>query len=126
MTNAVGEGPAAMTRVRTTDAPDVPHEEPKTKLILCAEYSILSQGTELWSDSAQGIYSSAERITGVAIHIAEKLIFVADEARYVYKYVDILLLKNSALNCSYIFIVSHCDCFNQPQCIVFSQSSTRQ
>lgn len=85
MTNAVGEGPAAMTVVRTTNAPDVPHEEPKTKLILCAEYSILSQGTELWSDSAQGIYSSAERITGVAIHISQKLIFVADEARYVYK-----------------------------------------
>lgn len=84
MTNAVGEGPAAMTVVRTTDAPNVPHK-PKTKLILCAEYSILSQGTELWSDSAQGIYSSAERITGVAIHIAKKLIFVADEARYVYK-----------------------------------------
>lgn len=74
-----------MTIVRTTDAPDIPHEEPKTKLILCAEKSILSQGTELWSDSAQGIYSSAERITGVAIHISLKLIFVADEARYIYK-----------------------------------------
>ncbi|XP_037036977.1 protein sevenless isoform X3 [Bradysia coprophila] len=85
MTNTVGEGPPAMTVVRTMDAPDIPHEEPKTKLILCAEYKVLSQGTELWSDSAQRIYSSDERITGVAIHIAQKLIFVADEARYIYK-----------------------------------------
>lgn len=88
MINAVGEGPAAIALIRTTDAPDITHEEPKTKLILCAEYKILSQGTELWSDSGQRIYSSDERITGVAIHIEKKLIFVADEARYVYKWVE--------------------------------------
>lgn len=74
-----------MALVRTMDAPNTPHEEPKAKLILCAEYKILSQGTELWGASAQRIYSSTERITGVAIHIAQKLIFVADGARFIYK-----------------------------------------
>lgn len=85
MKNAVGDGPAAVTMVKTPIAPNTPHDIPKITLILGAEYSILSQGTDLFSDPAQIIYSSSERIMGIAIHIAKKLIFVSDEARYIYK-----------------------------------------
>lgn len=86
MRNAVGEGPAALTLVRTQTAPPIKSDDPKITLILGAEYSVLSQGIDLLSDPAQVIYSSEKRIMGIAIHIAKKLLFVSDAAGYIYKY----------------------------------------
>lgn len=85
MRNGVGEGPAAITMVRTPLAPEIRFDEPKTTLILGAEYSVLSQGIDLLSDPAQIIYTSKGRIMGIAIHISKKLLFVSDDTGYVYK-----------------------------------------
>lgn len=83
MRNAVGEGPAATTMVETRPAPNI--ILPKITLIWGAEYEILSQGTNLLSDHTHTIYRSQERIKGIAIHIAKRLIFVSDAAKYVRK-----------------------------------------
>ena len=83
MTNAVGEGPADTTIVETPSAPITKNDEPK--LILVAEYSIVSQGADFYSDSGREIFSSTTRIMGFAMHIAQKLIFVSDEEQYIYK-----------------------------------------
>lgn len=59
--------------------------EPQPVLILGADYSILSQGSDLLADTTQTFYTSEFRIKGMAIHIAKKLLFVSDEGGYIYK-----------------------------------------
>lgn len=85
MRNAIGEGPAFITNITTMAPPNVTQDELKTTLILAAEYSISLQGSDLLSDPAQTIYNSTNRLMGIAIHIAKKLLYVSDEMSYIYK-----------------------------------------
>ncbi|XP_058444154.1 protein sevenless isoform X2 [Malaya genurostris] len=86
MRNPEGEGPPSVTYVQTPTQPLDLEEDIQPTLILGAEHSVLSQGSDLLSDPPTNFYRSPNhRIRGTAIHIRKSLIFVSDEAGFVYK-----------------------------------------
>ncbi|XP_055602255.1 proto-oncogene tyrosine-protein kinase ROS isoform X2 [Uranotaenia lowii] len=86
MRNTEGEGPASVVTVKTPAQPLDMEEEVQPTLILGAERSIVSQNADLLRDPSMNFYSSpSHKIRGTAIHIRKNLIFVSDEAGYVYK-----------------------------------------
>lgn len=60
-------------------------DEPEPILILGGDNRIFSQGSDLLSEPAVEFYESKHQILGIAIHIDQKLIFVADRAGYVFR-----------------------------------------
>ncbi|XP_055681919.1 protein sevenless isoform X2 [Lutzomyia longipalpis] len=85
MRNAEGEGPAALTIVSTPPEPELSNDEPNPTFILGTEYSVLSQGSDLLTESSKEFYTTDIRIQGIAIHIAKQLLFVSEESGFVYK-----------------------------------------
>ncbi|XP_059618544.1 protein sevenless isoform X2 [Phlebotomus argentipes] len=85
MRNAEGEGPAASTIVSTPPEPEMAVDEPNPTIILATEYSVLTQGSDLLSDSSKDFYTTDIRIKGIAIHIAQQLLFISEESGFVYK-----------------------------------------
>lgn len=85
MRNAFGEGPATTVHVTTTEEPTVRPDDENLKLIIVSDYSILMQTSSLLFETANFIYNGTNTIVGVAIHVAQKLIFITDSTRVVYK-----------------------------------------
>lgn len=85
MRNTVGEGPAATTFVTTPSEPLVSTEETKLSLIIASEHKVVSQGSNFFADRPQIIYESQDAITGIAVHVARNLLFVADTTKVIYK-----------------------------------------
>ncbi|GAB0094112.1 Tyrosine-protein kinase receptor [Sergentomyia squamirostris] len=85
MRNAEGEGPAASIIVATPPEPEVTFIEPNPSFILGTEYSVLSQGSDFFTDSSKEFYSTTIKIKGIALHIAKQLLFISEESGYVYK-----------------------------------------
>ncbi|XP_055536181.1 proto-oncogene tyrosine-protein kinase ROS isoform X2 [Wyeomyia smithii] len=87
MRNPEGEGPPSTTFVRTPVQPLDLEEDISPTLILGAEHAVLSQGTSnLLSASPTNFYRSpSHRIRGTAVHIRRNLIFVSDDAGFIYK-----------------------------------------
>lgn len=83
--NQVDYGPAASTVVTTMPEPVARSDEEKLTLVLASEYSILLQGSKLFYDPPEFIYNTSDLIQGVAIHIAKKLLFVADKTGRIFK-----------------------------------------
>uniref|UniRef100_A0A182N0T5 Tyrosine-protein kinase receptor n=1 Tax=Anopheles dirus TaxID=7168 RepID=A0A182N0T5_9DIPT len=87
MSNPAGEGPASIALVATPPKPTGHEETQQPTLILGAERSILAQSSlTLFSDPPTSVYTSAERkICGTATHIRRGLLFVSDDAGYIYR-----------------------------------------
>ena len=86
MRNPEGEGPPSTTYVQTPPQPLDLNEDIQPTLILGAERSVLSQGSDLLSDPPTDFYRSPHhKIRGTAIHIRKNLIFVSDDAGYIVK-----------------------------------------
>lgn len=87
MRNSEGTGPSAEKVVSTLPylVPKDDEPQPEPKLILAAEFSVLSQGSDLLSESPKTFYKSTSRIMGMAIHISKKLMFVSDETGFIYQ-----------------------------------------
>ncbi|XP_039452249.1 proto-oncogene tyrosine-protein kinase ROS isoform X4 [Culex pipiens pallens] len=86
MRNPEGEGPPSTTYVQTPPQPLDLDEDIQPTLILGAERSVLSQGSDLLSDPPTDFYRSPHhKIRGTAIHIRKNLIFVSDEAGNIVK-----------------------------------------
>ncbi|XP_052900462.1 protein sevenless [Anopheles moucheti] len=87
MRNPAGEGPASVTLVATPPKPTGHEEAPLPTLILGAERSILAQSSlTLFSDPPTSVYASVDhKIRGTATHIRRGLLFVSDDAGYIYR-----------------------------------------
>ncbi|XP_055642898.1 proto-oncogene tyrosine-protein kinase ROS isoform X2 [Toxorhynchites rutilus septentrionalis] len=86
MRNPEGEGPPSVSYVQTPSQPLDLEEDIQPTLILGAERSVLSQGSDLLSDPLTELYrSQSQKIRGTAIHIRRNLIFVSDDIGYVFK-----------------------------------------
>lgn len=85
MRNAEGEGPATEMTVKTLEEPPSQPEDKELKFILVSDNTILLQGQSYFYDFPNFIYNSSERILGVGIHVAEKVLFIADETQTIYK-----------------------------------------
>ncbi|KFB37897.1 AGAP000015-PA-like protein [Anopheles sinensis] len=86
MRNPEGEGPASITHVTTPVKPKGLEENFLPTLILGAERSILAQSYNMFTDAPTSFYSSPkQQILGTATHIRRGLIFVSDEAGYIYR-----------------------------------------
>lgn len=84
MINDKGQGPPAIARLRTNPAPKVEVIQPIISLILVGDHSVdLSSGNNLKSDKT--IYTNDRRIVGTAVHVARNLLFVSDEAQFIYR-----------------------------------------
>ncbi|XP_031638812.1 proto-oncogene tyrosine-protein kinase ROS-like [Contarinia nasturtii] len=78
MRNKRGVGPAASVNITTTEKPEVRHDDETLKLIIASDYQILLQGSRFFYETPTFIYNSSDVITGIGIHVAKKLIFIAD------------------------------------------------
>lgn len=85
MRNNAGPGPAAMINVTTTEKPEVRHEDEKLKIIIVSDNQIMMQGSLYFYDSVNFIYNSSETITGIGVHVAKKLLFIADKSGSIYR-----------------------------------------
>ncbi|XP_050074144.1 protein sevenless [Anopheles maculipalpis] len=87
MSNPAGEGPASVTLVATPPKPTGHEEALLPTLILGAERSILAQSSlTLFSDPPTNVYASIEhKIRGTATHIRRGLLFVSDDAGFIYR-----------------------------------------
>ncbi|XP_035788952.1 protein sevenless-like isoform X2 [Anopheles albimanus] len=88
MRNPEGEGPASLTRVSTPPKQSGGDsvESVMPTLILGAEHSILTQSSNMFSDPPTSFYSSpAHKICGTAMHLRRGLLFVSDEAGYIWR-----------------------------------------
>ncbi|XP_035904405.1 protein sevenless isoform X2 [Anopheles stephensi] len=87
MSNPAGEGPASVTLVTTPPKPTGHEEALLPTLILGAERSILAQSSlTLFSDPPTSVYASIEhKIRGTATHIRRGLLFVSDDAGFIYR-----------------------------------------
>ncbi|XP_049298477.1 protein sevenless isoform X2 [Anopheles funestus] len=87
MSNPAGEGPASVTLVATPPKATGHEEALLPTLILGAERSILAQSSlTLFSDPPTSVYASIEhKIRGTATHIRRGLLFVSDDAGYIYR-----------------------------------------
>uniref|UniRef100_A0A182K9Q9 Tyrosine-protein kinase receptor n=1 Tax=Anopheles christyi TaxID=43041 RepID=A0A182K9Q9_9DIPT len=87
MSNPAGEGPASVTLVTTPPKPTGHEEVLQPTFILGAERSILAQSSlTLFSDPPTSVYASFEhKIRGTATHIRRGLLFVSDDAGYIYR-----------------------------------------
>uniref|UniRef100_A0A182PM52 Fibronectin type-III domain-containing protein n=1 Tax=Anopheles epiroticus TaxID=199890 RepID=A0A182PM52_9DIPT len=87
MSNPAGEGPASVALVATPPKPTGHEEALQPTLLLGAERSILAQSSlTLFSDPPTSVYTSAEhKIRGTATHIRRGLLFVSDDAGYIYR-----------------------------------------
>ncbi|XP_049539733.1 protein sevenless isoform X3 [Anopheles darlingi] len=88
MRNPEGEGPASLTRVSTppkqTGGDSV--ESVMPTLILGAEHSILTQSSNMFSDPPTSFYRSPDhKICGTAMHLRRGLLFVSDEAGFIWR-----------------------------------------
>lgn len=84
MINDKGQGPPATATLRTALAPHVKVIQPIISLILVGNLSVdLSSGNNLKSDKT--VYTNDRRIVGTAVHVAQNLLFVSDEAQYIYR-----------------------------------------
>lgn len=87
MRNSVGEGPAALTHVTTSDKPVNRPVDEKIQLVFGSEYKIMFQGPNYFFDPHEIIYESDELIMGMAFHVAKKLLFISHESGMIYRYV---------------------------------------
>ncbi|XP_040173385.1 protein sevenless isoform X2 [Anopheles arabiensis] len=87
MSNPAGEGPASVALVATPPKPTGHEEALQPTFILGAERSILAQSSlTLFSDPPTSVYASADhKIRGTATHIRRGLLFVSDDAGYIYR-----------------------------------------
>lgn len=85
MRNSVGEGPAALTLVRTTEPPAIRPSDQHFQLVFGSEYKILFQGSNLFADQNEVIYASDELIIGMAFHVAQKLLFILHRSGIIYR-----------------------------------------
>uniref|UniRef100_A0A182IPU5 Tyrosine-protein kinase receptor n=1 Tax=Anopheles atroparvus TaxID=41427 RepID=A0A182IPU5_ANOAO len=86
MRNPEGEGPASITHVTTPVKPKGLEENFLPTLILGAERSILTQSYNMFTDAPTSFYSSpVHKIRGTATHIRRGLIFISDEAGFIYR-----------------------------------------
>ncbi|XP_053678090.1 proto-oncogene tyrosine-protein kinase ROS [Anopheles nili] len=86
MSNPAGEGPASVSLVATPPKPTGHEEVLLPTLILGAERSVLTQSSNLFSDPPTSVYASPDhKIRGTATHIRRGLLFVSDDAGYLYK-----------------------------------------
>lgn len=84
MVNEKGQGPPATTKLRTGTPPRVEAVQPIISLILVGHQSVdLSSGNNLKADKT--IYRNDQRIVGTAVHVAQNLLFVSDEAQFIYR-----------------------------------------
>lgn len=89
MRNKRGVGPAASVNITTTKKPETRHDDETLKLIIVSKYTILMQGSKFFYEPPNFIYNSSDSaITGIGIHVAKKLLFITDETRAIYKYVE--------------------------------------
>lgn len=66
----------------TADDPNSPLD---TKIVVVSENTILWQGTDLYQDKLLPFYSTASKISGVALDVRKKLMFVAEDDGCVYQ-----------------------------------------
>lgn len=85
MRNKAGTGPAALINVTTAEKPEIRHEDEELKIIIVSDKHIMMQGSQYFYESPNFIYNSSETITGIGIHVAKKLLFVADETGSIYR-----------------------------------------
>ncbi|XP_029733314.1 proto-oncogene tyrosine-protein kinase ROS isoform X3 [Aedes albopictus] len=86
MRNPEGEGPRSTTFVKTLPQPPDQEEAINPTLILCADRSVLLQSSNMFTDRPSYFYrSKVHVIRGTAIHIRRNLIFISDDAGYIYK-----------------------------------------
>ncbi|XP_065076468.1 proto-oncogene tyrosine-protein kinase ROS isoform X3 [Ochlerotatus camptorhynchus] len=87
MLNPEGKGPPSTTYVKTPPQPPDQEKDIQPTLILGAERAVSSQGSDLLLDPPNILYSShsSQKIRGTAIHIRRNLIFISDDAGYIYK-----------------------------------------
>lgn len=85
MRNKDGTGPVAGVNVTTTEKPEVRPDDETLKLIFVSDYQILMQGSNYIYENANFIYNSSDAITGIAIHVAKKLLFISDKSKSIYK-----------------------------------------
>ncbi|XP_058063474.1 protein sevenless [Anopheles bellator] len=90
MRNPEGEGPASVTHVSTPPKPTAADGGGESALlptlILGAEHSILTQSSNLFSDPPTRFYrSETHKIRGTATHIRRGLIFVSDDAGFIWR-----------------------------------------
>lgn len=86
MRNPEGEGPRSTTFVKTLPQPPDQEEAINPTLILCADRSVLLQSSNMFTDRPSYFYrSKVHAIRGTAIHIRRNLIFISDDAGYIYK-----------------------------------------
>lgn len=85
MRNKAGVGPAALINITTTSKPEIRHDDETLKLVIVSNYQILMQGPKFFYEPPNFIYNSNNSITGVGIHVAQKLLFITDETRAIYK-----------------------------------------
>lgn len=89
MRNKAGEGPAAVVKLTTHSKREVRHDDETLKLIIVSDYQILMQGPKFFYEPPNFIYNSSDAIIGIAIHVSKKLLFITDETKSIYKYVQL-------------------------------------
>lgn len=83
MTNIIGSGPPAVVNRRTAVKNETTTQT-IISLILVGNLTVdLSSGNNPKTDKT--IYTNDRRIVGTAIHVARNLLFVADEAQFIYR-----------------------------------------
>ncbi|XP_062538059.1 proto-oncogene tyrosine-protein kinase ROS isoform X4 [Armigeres subalbatus] len=86
MRNPEGEGPRSTTFVKTPEQPPDQEEAINPTLILCADRTVLLQSSNMFTDRPSYFYrSKVHKIRGTAIHIRRNLIFISDDAGFIYK-----------------------------------------
>ncbi|XP_046600630.1 proto-oncogene tyrosine-protein kinase ROS isoform X2 [Neodiprion lecontei] len=83
MRNSEGEGPPAVIYISTTPEPAVTDMQLPI-LILGGEHQVKKQVADLLENPVL-IYETANKICGVAIHVASGQVFVSDSGGYVYR-----------------------------------------
>lgn len=101
MRNSVGLGPAAQVLVSTPPQPTIKNAE-QPVLIIAAQQVVIQQGTDLFDEPVL-LYSSQHYIRGIAVHIAQKLLFVSDSTGNIYR---MPLKKQEASSTEQIVILS--------------------
>lgn len=83
--NQVDYGPVATTIITTLKQPTASTNEEKFALVIASEHTIMLKGQNFFFDKPEFVYNTTDLITGMAIHVAKKLLFVSDDTGKIYK-----------------------------------------
>lgn len=85
MVNEIGPGPVSQVNITTPPEPIVSNKDTGAVLIVANNTAVSITGLDVTANNFHIIYVSAKPIVGIAIHVAQQLLFVADEAANVFR-----------------------------------------